>query len=90
LKVNPVERYLEKVFHLEIPLGIKNGRGSFLNLINLFSPYYNDSHRKWRAAVRAFVDKEVAPFAHEWDENKKVPREMWVKLGKAGLLPSTT
>lgn len=32
------------------------------------SPYYNKSHRAFRAAVRAFVDKEITPFVHQWDE----------------------
>lgn len=29
------------------------------------SPYYNDSHRKFRAAIREFVDKEIMPNCHE-------------------------
>jgi predicted heme/steroid binding protein len=30
------------------------------------SPYYKPYHYKFREAVRAFVDKEVTPFCHEW------------------------
>lgn len=26
------------------------------------TPYYNDSHRKFRDAVREFVDKEIMPY----------------------------
>ncbi|CAO3588444.1 unnamed protein product [Absidia cylindrospora] len=51
-----------------------------------YSPYYNDSHRAVRNAVRAFVDKEVTPFCHEWDEAKQLPRELYVKAAKAGIL----
>jgi len=29
------------------------------------SPHYNDSHRAFRAKVRAFMDKEVNPFVGE-------------------------
>lgn len=29
------------------------------------SPHYNDSHRAFRAKVRAFMDKEVTPFCNE-------------------------
>lgn len=42
------------------------------------SPYYNDAHRRWRAAIRAFVDKEIMPFVHEWDEKKAMPMELCV------------
>jgi len=52
------------------------------------SPYYKDSHRALRAAMRQFVDKEIAPFAHEWDENKAIPREFYAKCFQAGWLPS--
>lgn len=38
------------------------------------SPYYNDSHRKWRAAIREFVETQIMPFCHEWDEKKAVPQ----------------
>eukprot|EP01096_Ripella_sp_DP13-Kostka_P010118 TRINITY_DN393_c0_g1_i1.p1 TRINITY_DN393_c0_g1~~TRINITY_DN393_c0_g1_i1.p1 ORF type:complete len:597 (+),score=292.92 TRINITY_DN393_c0_g1_i1:148-1791(+) len=52
-----------------------------------YSPYYNESHRRFRAAVRDFVDREITPFCHEWDEAKAVPRELWAKSAAAGLLP---
>lgn len=51
-----------------------------------YSPYYNDSHRAVRKAVREFVDKEITPFCHEWDEAKKLPREIFIKAAKAGIL----
>jgi hypothetical protein len=37
------------------------------------SPYYKDSHRRLRAFTRKFVDDEIAPNAHEWDEAREVP-----------------
>lgn len=33
------------------------------------SPHYTDSHRAFRAKVRAFVDNEVIPFVHEVGAN---------------------
>lgn len=39
-----------------------------------------------RKAVRAFVDKEIMPFCHEWDEAKQLPRELYIKAAKAGIL----
>ena len=71
--------------HLEILTGIlchyNDSRYS-----DWYSPYYNESHRKLRAAVRAFVDKEVTPYCFTWDEQKKIPRELFLKAAKAGIL----
>ena len=50
------------------------------------SPYYNDSHRAFRSALRDFVDRELAPFVHDWDEAKEIPREVWKKCADAGWL----
>ena len=33
-----------------------------------------------------FVAKEVAPFAHEWDEAEEFPRELYLKMGELGML----
>ena len=50
------------------------------------SPYYNDSHRRFRAYLRDFVEREIMPYTHEWDEAKKFPKELFKKLADAGLL----
>lgn len=34
------------------------------------SPYYNDSHRRYRDAVRKFVEEELIPHTEEWDQVK--------------------
>lgn len=54
---------------------------------NWHSVYYNESHRKFRAAVRKFVDTELMPNCHDWDENKQMPKEIYRKAYEAGLLP---
>lgn len=51
------------------------------------SPYFNDSHRRFRAAMRAFVEKEIMPNCHAWDEAKAIPREVWRKCYEGGWLP---
>ncbi|GAB5358570.1 hypothetical protein AAMO2058_000469600 [Amorphochlora amoebiformis] len=50
---------------------------------------YNDSHKDWRDRVRKFVEKEITPYCTEWDGNSeyKLPRDLYVKFAKAGLLP---
>ncbi len=49
------------------------------------SPYYNESHREFRNRVREFVDKEIMPFAHDWDEAGTYPPELHAKAYKAGI-----
>ena len=51
------------------------------------SPYYHDSHRRFRAAMREFVEREMMPHCHEWDEAKQLPRELYTKAFQAGWLP---
>jgi len=51
------------------------------------SPYFTDSHRKFRDAMRAFVDKEIIPFAHEWDETKRMPSGVLKACFDAEWLP---
>ncbi|KAJ3347482.1 hypothetical protein HDU83_002081 [Entophlyctis luteolus] len=50
------------------------------------SPYYKESHRKLRSYVRNFVEKEVMPYCFEWDEAKSVPKSLFKKAAKAGIL----
>ena len=51
------------------------------------TPYYKPHHHKFRAALREFMDKELAPNAHDWDEQKQVPKETFRKCFEAGFLP---
>ncbi|CAG8575653.1 2229_t:CDS:2 [Funneliformis caledonium] len=55
---------------------------------DFYSPYYNDSHRRVRAAVRKFVETEIMPYTFDWDEAKKIPQELFIKAGKVGILPA--
>ncbi|KAI9294847.1 acyl-CoA dehydrogenase NM domain-like protein [Neoconidiobolus thromboides FSU 785] len=49
------------------------------------SPYYNESHRKLRKAVREFVDREIMPNVHEWAEANSVPKEVLTRCSKLGI-----
>lgn len=40
------------------------------------SPYHDESHRKLRAFVRDYVEMELMPYAHEWEEQGFVPDEV--------------
>ncbi|GAA5935702.1 hypothetical protein JCM10213_003665 [Rhodosporidiobolus nylandii] len=50
------------------------------------SPYYKDSHRKVRAAVREFTDKHLTPNAHAWDEAHEIPPTEYKRIADAGIL----
>ncbi|HSW16945.1 MAG TPA: acyl-CoA dehydrogenase family protein [Ramlibacter sp.] len=50
---------------------------------------FNADHEGFRAMVRKFIDKEIAPFHEEWEERGVVPRELWLKAGAAGMLCCT-
>lgn len=52
------------------------------------SPYYKDSHRRLRAYIREFVQREVTPFAGDWDEAYSIPKELYRKAAKAQWLTS--
>jgi acyl-CoA dehydrogenase len=43
-------------------------------------------YRDFRLVVRKFVAREITPFAKEWERQRSVPREIWLKLGKQGFL----
>jgi alkylation response protein AidB-like acyl-CoA dehydrogenase len=50
---------------------------------------FNADHEAFRDAFRRFVDKEVAPFHAEWEEQGYVDRALWDKAGANGYLCPT-
>lgn len=46
----------------------------------------NDTLRLLRDSIRRFVEKEVVPKAHAWEEQGFVPREVLRDMGKLGFL----
>ncbi|MDZ4126582.1 MAG: acyl-CoA dehydrogenase family protein, partial [Hydrogenophaga sp.] len=51
----------------------------------LFSP----DHEAFRDSFRRFMDKEIAPFHADWEEQGCVDREVWRKAGANGFLCMT-
>jgi alkylation response protein AidB-like acyl-CoA dehydrogenase len=47
---------------------------------------FDSDHDLFRASVRAFLEKECAPHAQEWEQAGVSGREVWRKAGSAGLL----
>ena len=49
------------------------------------SPFENEERAAFRDTVRSFVEKEITPFAHDWDEAGEVPWALHEKLGALGF-----
>ena len=47
--------------------------------------FENDERRVFRETIKTFVETEIRPFAHEWDEAGEVPRSIYGKLGQLGV-----
>lgn len=43
-------------------------------------------HEEWRAQLQRFFDREVIPFADQWDEDGALPDELWPKAAAVGIL----
>jgi alkylation response protein AidB-like acyl-CoA dehydrogenase len=52
---------------------------------SLASPYYNESHKKLRNAMRAYIDENVKPYMLEWEEKGEAPAEERMKWAKTGF-----
>lgn len=67
------------------------------------SPYYNESHRRFRAALRVDLEKNWRPHIEDWENAKTLPKgmlnlyhldytycrlEMYIKAYEAGWLPA--
>ena len=50
------------------------------------SPFYNAEHEAYRGVVRRFVEREIEPYAHQWDEAGEFPRMLYEKAAAIGLL----
>ena len=47
---------------------------------------FNSDHESFRDSFRRFLDKEVAPFHADWEEQGYVDRAVWNKAGENGFL----
>jgi alkylation response protein AidB-like acyl-CoA dehydrogenase len=48
--------------------------------------FFSSEHEMFRDSVRHFVETEMVPYHADWEKQQRVPREVWVKAGAAGLL----
>src|SRR5690348_6263403 len=47
---------------------------------------FEDEHEQFRATVRRFVEKEIAPRYDEWEDAGIVARDLYNKAGEIGML----
>ena len=50
------------------------------------SIYFNEDHQMFRESVRDFVNKEIKPYADQWEREEKISRALFKKLGQQGFL----
>jgi len=48
--------------------------------------FYQEEHEIFRATLRKYLQKEVAPYLDQWEEQREVPRSAWKGLGEQGFL----
>lgn len=62
---------------------------SSLTPIHTMTPnpaYYSPAHEDFRQMLKRFVEKEITPYANDWDEAGSFPRELYRKAAAVGLL----
>ena len=47
---------------------------------------YTEEHNLFRERLRVFLEKEVSPFADQWENDGIVPKSAWKKMGQGGFL----
>ncbi|MEW5723812.1 MAG: acyl-CoA dehydrogenase family protein [Thermodesulfobacteriota bacterium] len=52
----------------------------------MLADLFTDEHRMFRDAFRRFVAAEITPNVPAWEQAREVPRDLWLKMGRAGYL----
>ena len=55
-------------------------------MFGLHRSLFTEEHELFRQSIRDFVSREISPHNAEWEKNKMVSREAWLKLGENGFL----
>jgi acyl-CoA dehydrogenase len=50
------------------------------------TPPFTDEHEQLRQSIRGFLERELAPHAQEWEEQRWFPNELFPRLAAQGLL----
>lgn len=50
------------------------------------SPYFTPDHDIFRQSVRQFIETEIKPNATKWENEERIPKEVWKRMGDLGFL----
>ncbi len=48
--------------------------------------YFTEEHNMFRESLKTFLQKEVVPNIDQWEEDRRIPRSVWKKMGEQGFL----
>lgn len=48
--------------------------------------YFTEEHELFRQSIRTFIQKEVTPHINQWEEERRIPKSVWKKMGDMGFL----
>ncbi|MEG1040082.1 MAG: acyl-CoA dehydrogenase family protein [Pseudomonas sp.] len=51
---------------------------------------FDHEHEAFRNTVRRFLAEECTPMHEQWEEQHRVPRQIWQRAGELGMLNATT
>lgn len=51
---------------------------------------FDHEHEAFRNTVKRFLAEECMPFHEQWEEDHRVPRQIWERAGELGMLNATT
>ena len=54
--------------------------------MTIATPPFSDEHEELRRSIRGFIERELAPHAQQWEEERWFPDEVFPKLAAQGLL----
>ncbi|GGE20285.1 acyl-CoA dehydrogenase [Marinithermofilum abyssi] len=48
--------------------------------------FINEEHQIFRRSLRKFLEKEAVPYFQQWENDTRIPRSFWRKMGEQGFL----
>jgi len=48
--------------------------------------WFTEEHKIFQESLRRFVEKEITPHIDQWEEERNIPRELWLHMGEQGFL----
>ncbi len=52
----------------------------------MYQDLFTEEHNMFRNSLRQFLEKEVRPNIEDWEEQRKIPKDIWAKMGEMGFL----